>query len=344
MDITTFIKGLATLAWLAAASLLGFVILRAWRARPLRGGGGLVTGLFALAIVLSVLSAGLVFIQANERGVVISPYDPQGYRSQALEPGLHWIIPGESVVRYSISRQTYTMTAAPGREEQQNLDSDAIRARTKDGQEVYIDASVIYAIDPQKVVQLHIDWQNRYEAGVVRALSRGIIRDMASQYNVEEIVSAKRFDLETAIRAKLEERLAANHLILVDFVLRDIHFSEEYAAAVERKQIAEQEALQAKFVVEKKKQEAEQLRQTAQGQADAAVIEAEGQAQARLIQAEAEAKALKMIAEVLQNHPELLQYQWITRIAPDVKVIILPNGMQFILPPEVVAPGATPAP
>ena len=67
-------------------------------------------------------------------------------------------------------------------------------------------------------------------------------------------------------------------MILVDFVLRDIHFSEEYAVAVEQKQIAEQQAQQAKFVVESKKQEAEQARQVAQGQADAAVIAAQGQA------------------------------------------------------------------
>lgn len=344
MDITAVIKGLATLTWLAALGLLVMVVVRASRDRPVRSGCAVTGGVFALALVLSILSAGLVFIQANERGVVISPYDPQGYRSQALDPGLHWIIPGESVVRYSISRQTYTMSVAPGREESQNVGDDSIRARTKDGQEVYIDASVIYAVNPAEVVQLHIEWQNRYETGVVRALARGIIRDMASQYGVEEIVSAKRFDLEAAISKALEERLAKNHLMLIDFVLRDIHFSEEYAAAVEQKQIAEQQALQAKFVVEQKKQEAEQARQIAQGQADASVIKAQGEAQARLIQAEAEAKALQMIAEVLKNNPELLQYQWITKIAPDVRVIILPNGSPFILPPEVVAPGSPTTP
>jgi regulator of protease activity HflC (stomatin/prohibitin superfamily) len=344
MAVLAIINGLATLAWLAALGLLVLVIVRSQRMRPLRGGWGMVVSLFGLAVGLSILSAGLVFIQANERGVVISPYDPQGYRSQALVPGLHWIIPGESVVRYSISRQTYTMSAAPGREETQNVGDDSIRARTKDGQEVYIDASVIYAINPTEVVQLHIDWQDRYENGVVRALARGIVRDMASQYGVEEIVSAKRFDLENAIREELGRKLAENHLVLVDFVLRDIHFSEEYAAAVEQKQIAEQEALQAKFVVEQKKQEAEQARQVAQGQADATVIQAQGEAQARLIQAEAEAKALQMIAEVLKNNPALLQYQWITKIAPEVKVILLPDGSQFILPPEVVAPGTTPTP
>ncbi len=344
MDIPAVIKGLATLAWLVAVGLLGMVVVRANRGRPVRSGRAITIAIFGLAFVLSILSAGLVFIQANERGVVISPYDPQGYRSQALNPGLHWIIPGESVVRYSISRQTYTMSVAPGREETQNLGDDSIRARTKDGQEVYIDASVIYAVNPAEVVQLHIAWQNRYETGVVRALARGIVRDMASQYGVEEIVSAKRFDLEAAISSALEERMARNHLMLVDFVLRDIHFSEEYAAAVEQKQIAEQQALQAKFVVEQKKQEAEQARQIAQGQADAAVIKAQGEAQARLIQAEAEAKALQMIAEALRNNPELLQYQWITRIAPDVRVLILPNGSQFILPPEVVAPGSPTTP
>jgi regulator of protease activity HflC (stomatin/prohibitin superfamily) len=57
-------------------------------------------------------------------------------------------------------------------------------------------------------------------------------------------------------------------------VLRNIRFSDEYAAAVEQKQIAEQQAEQARFVVESKKQEAEQARQIAQGQADAAVIAA----------------------------------------------------------------------
>lgn len=336
MNITVFLKGMTFLAWLVSFIVLAAVVSRSWRGRPIRKGGVKVAGLFVLAVALSILSAGLVFIQANERGVVISPYDPQGYRSQALDPGLHWIIPGESVIYYAISRQTYTMSVSPM--EGPIAGDDSIRARTKDGQEVYIDASVIYAIDPTKVIRLHIDWQERYEIGVVRALSRGIIRDMASQYGVEEIVSTRRFDLEEAITRELKSKLEENHLILVDFILRDIHFSEEYAAAVEQKQIAEQQALQAQFVVEQKKQEAEQARQTAKGQADAAVIKAQGEAQARLIQAEAEARALQLIADVLKENPMLLQYQYITKLAPDVKVLILPNGSQFILPPEVVAP------
>ena len=119
---------------------------------------------------------------------------------------------------------------------------------------------------------------------------------------------------------------------LLDFVLRDIHFSEGYAAAVEQKQIAEQQAQQAELTVEQKRQEAEQARQVAQGQADAAVIAARGAAEARLIQAEAEARSNELIAASLENNPELLQYQYILKLSPGVETIFIPSGNQFILP------------
>jgi regulator of protease activity HflC (stomatin/prohibitin superfamily) len=126
--------------------------------------------------------------------------------------------------------------------------------------------------------------------------------------------------------------LGENYLLLGDFILRDIHFSEEYAVAVEQKQIAEQQALQAYYVVESKKQEAEQVRQTAQGSADAAVIAAEGQAEARLIQAEAEAKALELIAAAIRSNPDLLTYLYIEKLSPNVEVMFLPSDAPFIFP------------
>ena len=193
------------------------------------------------------------------------------------------------------------------------------------------------------MVDLHITWQNRYAEELVRPLSRGIIRDAASQYGVEEIVSTQRSQLEASITDELSTKLAENDLVLVDFVLRNIHFSDEYAAAVEQKQIAEQQALQAQFVVESKKQEAEQARQIAQGQADAVVIASKGDAEARLINAEAEAKANDLIAASLQDKPELLTYQYITRLSPTINTILVPSNNPYILPiPGSTTPVPTP--
>jgi len=347
MNIVDVIRSVAGLAWLGAIGLVVLALVRAGRNQSAKGIGSAVVIVLLLAAILSTLGAGLVYIESNERGVVRTIREG-GVRPNALQPGLHWIVPiVEQVVTYSISNQTYTMSAVSG--EGQVTGDDSIRARTKDGQEVIIDASVIYQIDPTKVVPLHIVWQTRFEDEFVRPEARGIIRDAISQYGVEEVVSTKRVEIVNIITEEMSASLSENNLRLLDFVLRDIHFSEGYAAAVEQKQIAEQQAQQAALTVEQKIQEAEQARQIAQGQADAAVIAAQGAAESRLIQAEAEAKANELIAASLENHPELLQYQYILRLAPGVQTIFIPSGNQFILPlpnttaaPTVIPPATTP--
>jgi regulator of protease activity HflC (stomatin/prohibitin superfamily) len=337
MNIVDVIRSVAGLAWLVAIGLAVLALARAGRNQSAKGIGSTVVIVLVVAAILTTLGAGLVYVESNERGVVRT-IRAGGVRPDALGPGLHWIVPVvEQVVIYSISNQTYTMSAVTG--EGQVTGDDSIRARTKDGQEVIIDASVIYQIDPNKVVPLHIVWQTRFEDEFVRPEARGIIRDAISQYGVEEVVSTKRVEIVQIITTEMGLSLAENNLRLLDFVLRDIHFSEGYAAAVEQKQIAEQQAQQAELTVEQKRQEAEQARQVAQGQADAAVIAAKGAAEARLIQAEAEAQANALVAESLRDRPELLQYQYILKLAPGVQTIFVPTGNQFILPlPNTTAP------
>lgn len=330
MNIVDVIRSLAGFAWLAAIGLGILAGIRASRNQSAKGSSSSALIVVIVAIALTVLGSGLVFVEASERGVVRT-IRAGGIRSEPLEPGLHWIVPVvEQVVTYSISNQSYTMSGVAL--EGQVQGDDSIRARTKDGQEVIIDASVIYQIDPAKVVNLHIKWQNRYQDGIVRPETRGIIRDAISQYGVEEVVSTKRIEMVSIITTELSARLADNNLILLDFILRDIHFSEAYAVAVEQKQIAEQQAQQAELTVEQKKQEAEQARQVAQGQADAAVIAAQGAAEARIIEAQAEAQALELLANALENNPQLLQYQYILKLAPGVQTIFIPTDNQFILP------------
>lgn len=343
MNIASLVQVVASAAWLLFLGMIVLSVLRASRRQSVKGLVTLILASAVIAVILSLVSAGLVFIPPQERGVVITAFAP-GYRDQALEPGLHWVMPFvENVVTYPVSKQTYTMSIAAS--EGQIQGDDSIAARTADGQEIFIDASVLYAIDPQQVVKVHITWQDRYTNELVRPMARGIIRDVVSQYGVEEVVTTKRFEMAQKISEAMAAKLAENGLLLVDFLLRNITFSPEYSASVEQKQIAEQQAQQAKFVVEQKKQEAEQARQVAQGQADAAVIRAKGEADARLIQAQAEAEALRMIAEALRDNPDLLTYQYINKLAPGVQVMLVPNNTPYILPlPTPAAPVPTPEP
>jgi regulator of protease activity HflC (stomatin/prohibitin superfamily) len=335
MNIANLMAGVATFSWVAAIGVVVFIVVQSSRGKSIRKAGVIIAVTIVLAILLSVVSSGLVFINPQERGVVISAIAPAGYREQALQPGLRWIIPfAESVVVYPISRQTYTMSIAPS--EGAVIGDDSIEARTADGQQVLVDASIIFSIDPNKVIDVHITWQDRYTNDLVRALARGVIRDAVAQYGVEEVYSSKRQELISDITTVMEQKFADNGLLLSDFVLRNISFSAEYAASVEQKQIAEQQAQQAQFVVEQRRQEAEQARQVAQGTADAAVIEAQGQADARIIEAEAEAEALKLIASVIRNNPEILTYEYIDKLAPSINTMLLPNDNPFLFPlPEM---------
>jgi regulator of protease activity HflC (stomatin/prohibitin superfamily) len=336
MNIATLVGGIATLSWMVVIGLIVLVVLRTARGKPLKGGGPIIIIAAVLAIIFSSASAGVVFISPEERGVVISAVAAKGYREAPLTPGLNWIIPfAETVVRYPISKQTYTMSIAANEGAVQG--DDSIAARTADGQSVLVDASVIFSIDPTKVVQLHITWQDRYGDGLVRAQSRGIIRDVVSQYTIEQVNTSKRTEMTIKIRDIMAGKLSDNGLILDDYILRNIAFSPEYAASVEQKQIAEQQAQQAKLVVEQKKQEAEQARQVAQGRADAVIIDSKGNAQARLINAEAEAKSLDLIATALRDKPELLNYQYITKLSPNIQTMLLPSNAPFLLPvPELL--------
>ena len=329
MRITDLITGLSALLWAAAIGLSVLITVQAARGQKMKNGRTIVLIVLASALVLTTLSAGLVFVEPHERGVVISAIAEKGYRDTPLQPGLRWIAPFvERVERYPISRQTYTMSIATFEGDIQG--DDSITARTADGQEIFVDGSVIYQVNPNKVVDVHILWQDRYSSDLVRSQSRGIIRDAVSQFNVEQVISNKRFELVAYINEELGVKFEENGLTLVDFVLRNISFSPEYAASVEQKQIAEQEAKQAAFVVEQKKEEAKQVVETAKGDSQAAVIEAEGQAEARLIEAQAEAAALTLIQDAIANNPELLTYQYITELAPNISTMLLPSESPFV--------------
>lgn len=342
MNVAMLVQGAASLSWLVAIVVVVLAVIRASRGQKVKGFGTLVVLMIVTAIVLTTVSAGLVFLQPEERGVVISAIAPNGYREAVLQPGLRWVIPfAENVVRYKISKQTYTMSNTPS--EGQIQGDDSVTARTADGQEIFIDSSVIFAINPEKVIDVHIAWQDRYIDDLVRPLARGVIRDAVSQFGVEEVVSTKRYELRSQIEEALSTSLSENGLVLVDFVLRNITFSPEYAASVEQKQIAEQQAQQAKFVVEQKKQEAEQARESAKGQADAQVIKAQGEAQAlviqaqaeaeaRLIQAKAEAQALELLAQAIQANPDVLTLEYIQKLAPGIQVMLVPSENPFLLP------------
>lgn len=327
-------------AWVFFLLAVGIIALRAFQkggpreaARAVTRGRIIAALLFTVGVTL--LSASLVFIEPQEVGVVVSLISRYGYREQPLTSGLHWIVPmAERVVRYPIYWQNYTMSAEPY--EGAKAGNDAIAARTSDGQAVYLDSTIIYRLDPNEVIRVHIDFQDRYVNDFIRPLMRGVIRTEVSQFTVDEVNSSKRKILEGNLEEILREKLSAKGFVLDQFLLRNIAFSDQYASAVEQKQIAEQARIQREY-------EAEQIRKLAQGQSDKYKLEAQGRSEAIrlegkaeadvvLLKAQAEAEALRLLAAALQNNQNLIALRYVDKLAPSIRAMLVPNDNPYLLP------------
>jgi regulator of protease activity HflC (stomatin/prohibitin superfamily) len=177
---------------------------------------------------------------------------------------------------------------------------------------------------------------------------RGIIRTEVSQFTADEVNSSKRKNLEENLDELLSSAFTEKGFVLDRFLLRNISFSTAYAAAIEQKQVAEQDQIQREY-------QAEQIRKLAAGERDklkievegkAAVIqrEAEAQATAVVVKAEAEAKALKLISDALKDNKNLLQYRYIDKLSPNIRVMLVPSNNPYILPlPDIISETAVSA-
>ena len=177
-------------------------------------------------IGLTTINASLVFIYPQHIAVVVSIMEDDGIRKEPITSGLHWVWPMiEKPIIYPIFWQTYTMSRTPY--EGQRKHGDPITARTLDSQEVKMDISIIFRLDPEKIVELHRYWQDRYAEELMRPGVRAFVRRQVSQYKVDEVNSDKRTELENLLDADLKEIAKQNGIIIKRVLLRNIAFTDQ---------------------------------------------------------------------------------------------------------------------
>ena len=350
-NLDQLLDTLATIAWVIFILYTISVFVQSlrrdgWTFALLRLLSGRVLFPLLVPIGLSLLADSLVFVQPNQVAVVISYITPGGIRPQPARAGLHFFVPIlEQEVIYPVAWQTYTMSGKPN--EGAKSGDDSIRARTSDGQEIRIDLSIIFRINYEQVVRLHSDWQDRYTEDFVRPVIRGLVRTQVSQFKVKEVNSSARKDLEATLERLLTEELGAKGLIVDQLLLRDISFTDQYAAAIEHKQVALEDE-------ERAIHEAQGMRNLAEGQRDQLTLVAAGEAEATKlritaqaeaeagairVKAEAQTEALKLIGVALAQNPNLITYEYVQKLSPSIQTMLVPNNTPLILPlPDLFSP------
>ena len=321
MNFGSILQVIAILAFGVGILGVAFTFTLASQGRSGRGGVLLALVGFVSGVVIFIISSGILIVQPARAAVIVNVLSGE-LEEPARAPGTSIIIPGlQEFFIYPTDQQEYTMSGISSEGRIQG--NDAVEALTVDGQEIRLDITVLYRIRRDEVNQIHLNWQNRYEAEFIRPAVRAVARDVVSQFQAEAIYGLEREALGGRISALVTTSMLDQGLTLTSLLVRQIEFNNAFAQSIEEKQIEEQKLQRART-------EAERVRTEAGGQADAAEEAARGRANARLIEAEAEAEALRVISDQIAANPNLIQYLYVANLSDNVTFALLPSDSPFI--------------
>ncbi len=225
-----------------------------------------------LLIIFAILlfKSTLIFVPAGSVGVI---YDNgRGVIPNVLGEGMSFVIPfWQKVKMFNVQLQEYTMSMVP--DEGAMRRDDSLDAPTADGQQVKVDATVIFRIDREKAPEIWKTIGEDYVDKLIRPFARSQIRMVISRYTAPSIYSEKRQEAETIMTKELSELLKPKNIIIDKILLRTVVFSPEYSKAIEDKVIAEQRIKQAEFEVKEATQRAQAKIAEAKGLAEAQALQ-----------------------------------------------------------------------
>lgn len=259
--------------------------------------GSTVFVVFVILSLIAVCTGAFVTVSAGHRAVIFNMF--RGVEHQNMGEGTHLIAPFiQAPTYYDIRTQTYTMSA--NYDEGEKRGDDAISALSSDGQKVKLDITVRYHLDPSAIWELHQTVGPEYVEKIIRPESQTVVRNAVARFTVTELYSGNRLKIQETMSQMLGDSMKPNHIILDEMLIRHVSFSEAFAQAIEQKQVALQDAERMKYVI--LKEEAEKNR--------------------KIIAATGEAEAIRRRGQALRENPQLVRYEYVQKLAPNVKVVI----------------------
>lgn len=256
------------------------------------------TIIIIIAIVLVIVD-GLVSVPPGHVGII---YDRgRGVLADELPAGLHLKIPFWQVSYLTdVRTQDYTMSVISG--EGAVFQDDSMTAPTSDGQTVTVDATILFHVDSAMAAELFQQVGPDYVQKIVRPIVRSQIRSQIAKYSAIDVYALKRDEAEQKINDSIRILYGEKNIILENVLLRHIAFSPQFADSIEKKKVAEQQRIEAEELKKKK-----------------------------IIEAEAEAEAIRLKGEMLRAFPQVIQFEFVQRMAEDINWGVLPDNILPLL-------------
>jgi len=231
---------------------------------------------------------------STEVGVRVSKlgiWETQGVNEQLYPPGATYFF--APVINdwyvYDTALQNLVMTRDHRTGDRSG--DDALRFKTVDGNDISVDVTVAWSIDPTRVnylVQFVGPDTETVRERLVRPVSRTVVRDVLNELPSELYYDANiRFQKAEEAAAVLNHYLNNEGVIIQQVLLGEHKFNDRYEQIIRDKKVAEQDASRLKSETEAAREQMRRELEIAKGDVSKDIEEARGEAQKREISADA---------------------------------------------------------